>query len=156
MIVLWDSGGATLTCGWQNNNSEKDVLKHKANSTLKHHVFSILSSGSFYTLFPNAPENNPSVFFPQLAGNDLTIARKRNVKHSLELLVTSEERGGPCAPPQPGNSRARWTPTPNSWSQLLPRSHSKTISDTHASLFSTLCVKHYTAHLGLRVILYKG
>lgn len=36
-------------------------------------------------------------FFPRLAGNDLTTARKRNAKHSLELSVTSERRGGPCA-----------------------------------------------------------
>lgn len=54
-------------------------------------------SGSLHSPLPNAPENNPTVFFPQLAGNDLTIARKRNVKHSLELFVTSEHRGGPCA-----------------------------------------------------------
>lgn len=39
---------------------------------------------------PKAPENNPTVFFPQLSGNDLTTARKRNVKNSLELCVTSE------------------------------------------------------------------
>ncbi|KAK5889138.1 hypothetical protein CesoFtcFv8_015167 [Champsocephalus esox] len=53
--------------------------------------------GSFHSLLPNAPENDPTVFFPRLAGNDLTTARKRNVKHSLELFVTSEHRGGPCA-----------------------------------------------------------
>lgn len=62
-----------------------------------HHVFSISHSGSFHPLLPNAPENNPTLFFPQFAGNDLTTARKRNVKHSLELFVTSEHRGGPCS-----------------------------------------------------------
>lgn len=55
------------------------------------------ASGSLHSLLPNAPENNPTVFFPRLAGNDLTTARKRNAKHSLELFVTSERWGGPCA-----------------------------------------------------------
>lgn len=59
--------------------------------------FQSQSSGSLHSLLPNAPKNNPTVFFPRLAGNDLTTARKRNVKHSLELFVTSERRGGPCA-----------------------------------------------------------
>lgn len=52
--------------------------------------------GSFHSLLPNAPENNPTVFFPGFSGNDLT-ARKRNAKHSLELCVTSARRGGPCS-----------------------------------------------------------
>lgn len=53
--------------------------------------------GFLLSLLPNAPENNPTVFSPQFSGNDLTTARKRNVKNSLELFVTSEHIGGPCA-----------------------------------------------------------
>lgn len=39
----------------------------------------------------------PLCFFPWFSGNDLTTARKRNVKHSLELFMTSARRGGPCS-----------------------------------------------------------
>lgn len=81
--------------------------------------------GSLHSLLPNAPENNPTVFFPWFSGNDLT-ARKRNVKHSLELCVTSARRGGPCSSASL-DIPAKSTQIPNSWSQLLLLRSSKTI-----------------------------
>lgn len=69
----------------------------KATDTLKTAMcFQSQFLGSLHSLLPNAPENNPTVFFPWFSGNDLT-ARKRNAKHSLELCVTSARRRGPCS-----------------------------------------------------------
>lgn len=89
--------------------------------------FQSQSFGSLHSLVPNAPENNPTVFFPRLSGNDLTTARKRNVKHSLELFVTSERWGGPCSSASLDIPEHTQPKTPNSWGRLLPLSNSKTI-----------------------------
>lgn len=82
--------------------------------------------GFLLSLLPNAPENNPTVFSPRFSGNDLTTARKRNVKNSLELFVTSEHIGGPCASASLDIPEHTQLKTPNSWSQVMPCSNSKT------------------------------
>ncbi len=90
-------GGSAPSCDFK-NRIQQGRRGAKARDTLKPPcVFNLSPFGSLHSLLPNAPENNPTVFFPRLAGNDLTTARKRNVKHSLELFMTSELWGGPCA-----------------------------------------------------------
>lgn len=89
-------GGSTQSCDFRKRN-QQGRRGAKARDALKPPCVFNLSPLAPSTLLPNAPENNPTVFFPRLSGNDLTTARKRNVKHSLELFVTSERWGGPCS-----------------------------------------------------------
>lgn len=135
--MCFGGGGSTLLCEFR-NSIQQGNRGAKARDALK--------PPCVFNLSPLAPSTLCSqmlqkiillCFFPRLAGNDLTTARKRNVKHSLELFVTSEHRGGPCAsasldipehtqpklptagvncclPPTPKQSRKTHTPPPAS------------------------------------------
>lgn len=60
-------GGADSIISATEHNRENELLKHKGSDTLKLAMcFQSRSSGSFHALLPNAPENNPTVFFPSL------------------------------------------------------------------------------------------
>ncbi len=114
--------------------------------------FQSQSFGSLHTLLPNSPENNPTVFFPRIAGNDLTTARKRNVKHSLELFVTSERWGGPCASASldiPEHTQPK-LPTAGVNCCLTPTpKQSKKNTSLPPPTLSALCVTDCSSHLGL-------
>lgn len=100
-VILWKSKWVcfvgAISCDYRKRNQRgrRGAKTQRYSQTAM--WFQSQSFGSLHSLLPNAPENNPTVFFPRLSGNDLTTARKRNVKHSLELFVTSERWGGPIS-----------------------------------------------------------
>lgn len=87
-------GGSALSSGIRRRRGRRGA---EATSALKKPpcVFNLCSLAPSTLCSQMLQKIIPMCFFPWFSGNDLTTARKRNVKHSLELFMTSARRRGP-------------------------------------------------------------
>lgn len=119
-MCVWGGGGAFPSCDFRKRNQE-GRRGAKARDTLKLPCVFNLSPLAPSTLWSQMLQKIILLcFFPSLSGNDLTTARKRNAKHSLELFVTSERCGGPCSSASLDIPEHTQPKTPNSWRRPKP------------------------------------
>lgn len=88
---MFGGGGLLFHLVISGKETRREERGAKARDTLKLPCVFNLSPLAPSTLWSQMLQKIiPLCFFPSLSGNDLTTARKRNAKHSLELFVTSE------------------------------------------------------------------
>lgn len=134
------------------NGFPSNLWFEEYNATGKERCWSQRSSKTamcFQSQFVGPPPDPPTLnsqtlqkiiycVFPRLAGNDLTTTRKRNVKHSLELFVTSEHWVGPYASASqniPENTQLK-LPTAGVNCCLAPTQNNTESTQAPASLWS--------------------
>lgn len=107
---------------------EGEVLKPQILSTTAM-CFQSRFLGSLHSLLPNAPENNPTVFFPLVFWKWPNNCQEEECEAFPGAVHDVSAQRRPLLLRQFGYSRAHSTQIPNSWSQLLLLRSSKTIRE---------------------------
>lgn len=157
MGVFGGGGGALLYLVISGIDINRGRRGAKARDTQTAMCFQSQAFGSLHSLLPNAPENNPTVFFPPACWKWPNHCQEEECEAFPGAVRDVRALRRPLRFRQLGYSRAHSTQTPNSWSQLLPRSSSKTIPKNTRShlLLSSLPLheRDFSSHLSLYCLL---